>query len=91
MIYQHKTTGEKREFVQGMTIADEWSPVRTMKSGPGVMSLSEVDPKSISTNKSRKAAATRAKNKAAKQKADEQARIESEAKSVEDLNEEVTE
>lgn len=67
MIYQHKTTGEKREFVQGMQIADEWSPVHTMKTEKGVLSISEVDPKSISTIKSRKAAATRAKNKAAKE------------------------
>lgn len=66
MLYQHKKTGEKREFVQGMHVADEWSPVRTLKTEAGVLSISEVDPKSISTIKSRKAAATRAKNKAAK-------------------------
>lgn len=66
MIYQHKKTGEKREFVQGMKIADEWSPLHTEKAGPGVMTLSEVDPKSITTIKSEKAAKTRARNKAKK-------------------------
>lgn len=66
MLYQHKKTGEKREFVQGMKIADEWSPVHSMQAGPGTLTISEIDPKSISTIKSRKAAETRAKNKAKK-------------------------
>lgn len=66
MIYQHKTTGKKREFVPGMKISDEWSPVQTMRTEHGVLSVSEVDPKSVYTHKSRKAAATRKKNAKAK-------------------------
>lgn len=66
MLYQHKKTGEKREFVQGMKIADEWSPLHTEQAGPGVMTISEVDPKAITSIKSEKAAKTRAKNKAKK-------------------------
>lgn len=69
MIYQHKKTGEKREFVPGMVIADEWSPVQTLNTGTGVLSISEVDPKSITTIKSRKAAATRKKKAKAKAEA----------------------
>lgn len=83
MLYQHKKTGEKREFVQGMQIAPEWSPLRTMQTEHGVLSISEVDPKSISTIKSRKAAATRAKNKSSKKK------NESQAEAVEKTNEKV--
>lgn len=67
MLYQHKKTGETREFVQGMKIADEWSPLHTVKTETGTLSISEVDPKSVYTHKSRKAAATRAKNKAKKE------------------------
>lgn len=84
MLYQHKKTGETREFVQGMNIDDAWSPVHTVKTEHGVMSISEVDSKSISTIKSRKAAATRAKNKAAKAKA-----AESDKEAVEKTNEKV--
>ena len=84
MLYQHKKTGEKREFVQGMKIDEAWSPVHTMKTEKGVLSISEVDPKSISSIKSRKAAATRAKNKAAKTAAPK-----TQKEAVEKTNEEV--
>lgn len=67
MLYQHKKTGETREFVQGMKIADEWSPLRTVKTETGVLSISEVDPKAITSIKAEKAKATRAKNKAKKE------------------------
>lgn len=67
MLYQHKKTGEKREFVQGMKIADEWSPLNIMPIGAGVMELSEVDPKAITSIKAEKAAKTRARNKAKKE------------------------
>ena len=66
MLYQHKKTGEKREFVQGMKIADEWSPVHVINDGVGVLSISQVDPKSIDTIKTRRAKATKARNKALK-------------------------
>lgn len=69
MLYRHKKTGEEREFVQGMTVDPLWSRVITMPHGNGVLSVSEIDPKSIDSIKSRKAAATRAKNKAAKKAA----------------------
>jgi hypothetical protein len=64
MLYRHKKTGETREFVQGMHIGSDWSRVVTMQHGAGTLSITEVDPKSIDTIKSRRAAATRAKNKA---------------------------
>lgn len=66
MLYRHKKTGETREFVQGMHVGSDWSRVLTVQHGVGVLSVTEVDPKSIDTIKSRKAAATRAKNKAKK-------------------------
>lgn len=66
MLYRHKKTGETREFVQGMHVGSDWSRVLTVQHGAGVLSVTEVDPKSIDTIKSRKAAATRAKNKAKK-------------------------
>lgn len=69
MLYRHKKTGEEREFVVGMKIAPEWSRVITMNHGPGVLSVTEVDQKSIDTIKSRKTAATRAKNKSKKKSA----------------------
>lgn len=68
MIYQHKQTGKKREFVPGMKIDSAWSPIHTLNTGTGVVSISEVDAKSITTIRGRKAAATRKKNAKAKAK-----------------------
>lgn len=67
MLYQHKKTGETREFVQGMKIAEEWSPLHVLKTEHGTITLGEVDAKSITSIKAQKAAETRAKNKAKKE------------------------
>lgn len=64
MIYRNKVTGEEREFVPGIRFHSNWVPVIRRKTEHGTITLSEVNPEEIYTNKSKKAAETRAKNKA---------------------------
>ena len=63
MRYRNMKTGEERDFVQGMKINNLWQPIRTMKSGKGTMSVTEIHPEDIKRIDDKKADADESSTK----------------------------